>query len=62
MIEPVYPGQGGLFHLFQAPPRLPVDHIGLVRAVDDLGQGVFVRVAHAAHRGLDARLGQVLGI
>nr|UCK92300.1 hypothetical protein [Raoultella planticola] len=39
-----------------------MDHLGLVEAVDGLGQCVVERVAHAAHRGLQARLGQPLGV
>ena len=39
-----------------------MDHLGLVEAVDRLGQGVVVAVADAADRGLDAGLGQALGV
>ena len=38
------------------------DHLGLVEADDRLGQGVVVGVAAAADRGLDAGLGEALGV
>jgi hypothetical protein len=37
-----------------------VNQLGLVQAVDGLGQRVVIAVALAANRGLDARLGQTL--
>ena len=39
-----------------------MNHLGLVQAIDRLGQGVVVRVADTADRGVDAGLGQALGI
>jgi hypothetical protein len=39
-----------------------VDHLGLVQAIDGLGQRVVLRIADAAHRGLQTRLGQALGL
>jgi hypothetical protein len=42
-------------------PR-PMDDLGLVEAVDGLGQGVVVAVADAADRGFDPALGQPLAI
>ena len=39
-----------------------LDHLGLVEAVDRLGEGVVVAVADAADRGLDACLGEALGV
>src|SRR5258708_36105772 len=42
------------------PPS--ADHLGLVKAVDALGQSIVIAVADAAHGGLDARFGQALGV
>ena len=39
-----------------------MDHLGLVEAVDGLGQGIVVAVADAADGWLDAGLGQALGV
>ena len=39
-----------------APRTAAADDFGLEQADDGLGQGVVVRVADAAHRGLDTRL------
>jgi hypothetical protein len=39
-----------------------MDQFGLVQAVDGLGQRVVVAVALAAHRGLDAGLGQPFAV
>jgi hypothetical protein len=39
-----------------------MDQLGLVQPVDRLGQRVVVAVALAAHRRLDAGLGQPLGV
>ena len=39
-----------------------MDHLGLVEAVDGLGERVVVAVADAADRRLDAGLGQALGV
>lgn len=39
-----------------------MNQFGLVQAIDGLGQGVVVTVALAAHRRLDARIGQPLGV
>jgi hypothetical protein len=55
MVEPVDPFQRGELDGFQASPRAASpDHLGLVEAVDRLGQGVVVTVADAADRRLDA--------
>ena len=42
-------------------PRRWID-LGLVEAVDRLGQGVVIAVAHTADRRLDAGLGEALGV
>ena len=63
MVEPVDPFQGRELDGFERSPRsAPVDLLGLVEAVDALGQGVVVAVADAADRRLDACLGEALGI
>ena len=40
----------------------PMDDLGLVETVDRLGESIVITVADAAHRRLDARLHQPLGI
>ena len=63
IVEPVDPFQRGELDGFQASPRAASpDHLGLVEAVDGLGQGVVVTVADAADRRLDAGAGQSLGV
>src|SRR5258708_26262946 len=39
-----------------------MDDLGLVKTVDRLGESIVITVADAAHRRLDARLHQPLGI
>jgi hypothetical protein len=39
-----------------------MDDLGLVETVDRLGESIVITVADAAHRRLDARLHQPLGI
>jgi hypothetical protein len=63
MVEPVHPLKGSVLDCFEVAPRpAPVDHLGLVEAVDRLGQSVVIAVADAADRGLDPGLGQALGV
>ena len=63
MVEPVDPFERGVLDGFEVAPRPPpVDHLGLVEAVDRLGQSVVVTVADAADRRLDAGLGEALGV
>src|SRR3712207_5821185 len=40
----------------------PPDHLGLVEAVDRLGQGIVVGIADAADRRLDAGFGEPVGV
>src|SRR3712207_2359773 len=40
----------------------PPDHLGLVEAVDRLGQGVVIGIADAADRRFDASVGEPLGV
>ena len=63
VVEPIHPVEGGELNLLQRAPGSPApDDLGLVEAVDRLGQGVVVAVADAADRGLDARIGEALGV
>ncbi len=63
MVGPRDPFERGEFDGFLALAWCPpVNQRGLLQTVDGLGQGVVVAVALAAHRGLDARLGQSLGV
>jgi hypothetical protein len=63
VVEPVDPFEGGVFDGLEAAPRpAPMDDLGLVEAVDGLGEGVVVRVADAADRRNEARLDQSLGV
>jgi len=39
-----------------------VDHFGLVKATNRLGQSVVIVVADTADRGLDARFGKAFGV
>src|SRR2546421_12076632 len=39
-----------------------MDNLGLVKTVDRLGESIVITVADAAHRRLDARLHQPLGV
>ena len=45
-----------------APRSTPMDDLGLVEAVDRLGQSIVVAVADAADRRLDPGLGEALGV
>ena len=63
VVVPVHPLEGGELHRLAVTPRAaPGDEFGLVQPDDGLGQGVVVRVAHAAHRGRDAPLCEALGV
>lgn len=45
-----------------APRSTPVDHLGLVEAVDRLGQSVVLAVADAVNRWLYPGFGEALGV
>ena len=63
MVEPVEPFERGVFDGFEAAPGpAPVDHLGLVRTVDRLGQSVVVAIADATDRRLDPGFGEALGV
>ena len=50
VIEPIDPFESGELNGFDVSPgSAPVDHLGLVKSVDALGQGVVVTVPDAAH-------------
>jgi hypothetical protein len=54
--------RGELDGFERAPGPSAMDHLGLVEAVDGLGQGVVVAVADATDGRLDPGLGQALGV
>ena len=63
MIEPVDPAQRRELDVVDCAPRAAApDHLGLVEAVDGLGERVVVGVADAANRALDAGLGEALRV
>ena len=63
VVEPVHPFEGGeLDGVQRAPGPAAADDLGPEQADDALGQSIVVAVADAADRGLDAGLGQALGV
>jgi hypothetical protein len=63
VVEPFNPRQRRELDLLDVPPRsLAANELGLVETADRLDQGAVVRVADAADRGLDARLGEPLRV
>jgi hypothetical protein len=63
IVEPVDPLERGELDRLEASPRpLSPDQLGLVESVDRLGERIVVTVADAADRGLDAGLGEALGV
>jgi hypothetical protein len=63
VIEPVDPPQRCELHRLQAAPRAgPADQLGLVQPDDRFGQRVVVGIADTAHRGLESRLLEPLGV
>src|SRR3546814_16854496 len=63
IVEPGHPFQRGQFHRGLGFPRCPsMDQLGLVEAVDGLGEGIVIAVAAAADRRLDTGLSQALAI
>ena len=50
VVEPVNPFKRGIFDSFKRSPwTSPVDYLGLVKAIDCLGQGVVVAVTNTAN-------------
>ena len=63
VVEPVYPFQRRELDGFErAPSCSSMDELGLIEAIDRLGESVVVGIADAANRRLDAGLRQALGI
>ena len=61
--EPADPFEGRQFDGLEAASRpAPVDDLGLVEAVDGLGEGIVVAVSNATDRRLDVGPGQTLGV
>ncbi len=50
VVEPVDPGQGHKFDIFEGPPRpAPVNKFRLVETVDCLGERVIIAVVDTSH-------------
>lgn len=63
VVEPVHPLQGGKLDVFQvAQWPAASDHLGLVEAVDRLGQEVVIGMADATDRRFDVGVGETLGV
>jgi hypothetical protein len=63
VVEPVYPFQRRELDGFErAPSCSSMDELGLIEAIDRLGESVVVGIADAANRRFDACLRQALGI
>lgn len=63
IVKPVDPLKGGKFHgLDVAPGASPMDGLSLEQAVDRLGESIFVAIADAPDRRLDASFGELLGV
>src|SRR5690606_21692723 len=63
VIEPPDPVERGKLHVFEASPGpAAVNHLRLEKTDDGFSQRIVVAVALASHRGLDACLGQPLGV
>lgn len=63
VIEPVDPFERGIFNRLEGSPgSASMDDLGLVEAVDCLGQSVVVAVADAADRWLDPGLGKPFAV
>jgi hypothetical protein len=60
--EPVDPFGGRQLDFVDGPPRLArSDQLGLVQAVDGLGQRVVIGAADRSDRGLDTSFGETFG-
>ena len=59
VVAPADPFERGMFDSFKGSLQTSaVDHLGLVKAVDRLGQGVVITVANTPERWLDPGLGE----
>jgi len=63
VVEPVDPDERRVLNVVDVAPRPAApDDLGLVQAVDGLGECVVVRVADAADRALEASGSEPLGV
>ena len=63
LIGRLRPFERGVFDRVERPPRpTPMNDLGLVKAIDRLGQGVVIAVADAADRRFDASFGKPFGV
>ncbi len=63
VVEPGDPFERGIFDGLPAFPwPSTMDHLGLVEAIDRLGERIVVSVSDTPDRSFDARLGQAFGI
>ena len=63
MVEPIHPFERGDFDGLEGPPwPTAIDDLGLVEAVDGLGERIVIAVADAADRWFDAGFGQALSV
>ena len=63
LVEPIHPLERRKLHGFIMPPRTTAtDELGLIQPDDRLGQGILVRIAAAADRGINARFGEPLSV
>ena len=54
VVEPVDPFKRGIFHRLEGSPwSSPMDHLGLVKAIDRLGQTIVIAIADTADRWFD---------
>jgi hypothetical protein len=62
MVERIDPFGGRVLDLINRPPWPPMfDHLGLVQAVDRLGERIVERTPYAANGSRDASFGEPLG-
>ncbi len=62
-VPPGHPGRCGELDLVGRPPEaLGADELGLVEAVDRLGEGVIVGITLGADRGDRTLVGEALGV
>ena len=63
MVKPVDPLQRGELDSFERPPwSAPMDDLGLVKAIDRLGQSIVIAIANTSDRWFDPGLGEALAV
>src|SRR6476646_1037751 len=63
VVEPVHPFQGRELDGIEAAPwPAPMDHLGLVEAVDGFGESIVIGSSDTADGGLHACFSQALGV